>query len=58
MTFIEGILILVAVGWLLCSLDGKRRGLHLGVDRQPPRYAQLVRIGLGRRRRSRRELRL
>lgn len=58
MTFIEGILILVAVGWLLGSIDGRPTGLRLGANSPPPRHARLVRIGLRRRRRSRRGLRL
>ena len=58
MTLFEGILILMAVGWLLNSINGPHKGFRLGADRPPPRHARLVRIGLGRRRRSRRGLRL
>lgn len=56
MTLFEGILFLMAVGWLLNSINGPHKGFRLGADRPPPRHARLVR--LGRRRRSRRGLRL
>lgn len=59
MTFIEFVLILAVIGWLLGSTTRRPHGLRLGAARPPPHHARLIRIGLGRRRRSsRRGLRL
>lgn len=58
MTFIEFVLILAVIGWLVGSVSRRLPGLRLGANRPPPRHARLIRIGLGRRRRSRRGLRL